>query len=161
MRLSLLIGASLVSLGASCASGPAETWEDALAGAGHEERNEFCDAYTIIQDKCVRCHANPPRNGAPFPLDTYAAIDAPSPSRNDPERMMADHMFAAIESGFMPYTTLLLDPPVEPLTCEERTTLLAWLRAPSPPPAGGEAACAESIPRLLECDSGAAGAGAE
>jgi uncharacterized membrane protein len=161
MRFSLLIGASLVSLGASCASAPAETWEDALAGAGHEERNDFCGAYTIIHEKCVRCHSDPPTNGAPFALDTYAAIAAPSASRNDPERIMADRMFAAVESGFMPYTSLVLDPPVEALTCEERATLLAWLRAPSPPPAGGEAACADSVPRLLECEAGAAGAGAE
>jgi hypothetical protein len=110
----------------------------------------------------VRCHADPPRNGAPFPLDTYAAIEAPSPSSKNPERVIRHRMIDAVESGFMPYTSLILDPPVEALTCEERTTLLAWLREPTSPPAGGEAVCAGSVPRLLECsDDGSAGASAE
>jgi len=160
MRSAIFWWASLLSLGAGCASGAAETWDDSHAAAGHEEPNSFCDAYAVLQRKCVRCHSDPPQNGAPFPLETYAATQVPSPSMKNPDRIRADRMIAAVESDFMPYTALVLDPPVEPLTCEEKTTLLAWLREGSPPPDGGEQACAQLAPRLLECsEPGAAGAG--
>ena len=38
-----------------------------------------------------------------------------------------ENMAAAIESGFMPLM-IPLDPPVEPLTTDEKTLLLDWLR---------------------------------
>ena len=155
--------ASVLLAAAACGSPPPETWEDSLAAAGHaEKKGGYCDARAVIQNKCVRCHSDPPQNAAPFALDTYASTQEPSPSRDNPDRIRADRMLRAVESGFMPYTALSLDPPVEPLTCEEKTTLLAWLRDGAPPPEGGEEACAERTPQLLECaEDGAAGTGSE
>jgi hypothetical protein len=144
MRYARLVRVSVVALCFGCASGPAETWHDATAGAGHQQRNAFCDAHAVLMNKCVRCHSDPPRYGAPFALDTYAATQEAAPS------------------GFMPYTALALDPPVEPLTCEEKATLLAWLKSPTPPPEGGEGACADRAPEWLECvETGAAGANSD
>lgn len=149
-----------VLVAAACGSPPSGISEDSLAAGHTDENNEFCAASAVIQRKCVRCHSDPPQNAAPFALDTYAATQEPSPTRDDPDRIRADRMLHAVESGFMPYMGFSLDPPVEPLTCEEKTTLLAWLRHGSPPPpAEGEEACAEHTPKLLECaDEAAAGA---
>jgi hypothetical protein len=162
MRYARLVRVSVVALCFGCASGPAETWHDATAGAGHQQRNAFCDAHAVLMNKCVRCHSDPPRYGAPFALDTYAATQEAAPSSKRPDRIRAEQMIAAVESGFMPYTALALDPPVEPLTCEEKATLLAWLKSPTPPPEGGEGACADRAPEWLECvETGAAGANSD
>jgi uncharacterized membrane protein len=150
---------ALVLFGAACSSGPADTWENSVSHTDQPSTIAFCDAYAVIEQKCVRCHSDPPKNGAPFALDSYEATQAPSPSSKDPDRIRADRMLKAVESGFMPYTSLLLDPPVEPLTCEERTTLLEWLRNGSPPPADSENPCGDEPPRLLECADDGAGAG--
>jgi hypothetical protein len=61
-------------------------------------------------------------------------------------------MLAAVESDFMPLTSLLLDPPVEALTCEEKSTLLAWLRAGAPLPPHGDVSCDDAVPELLACE---------
>ena len=37
-----------------------------------------CDVATLLQNRCVGCHQNPPINGAPMPLVTYANLTAPS-----------------------------------------------------------------------------------
>ena len=37
-----------------------------------------CDVATLLQNRCVGCHSNPPINGAPMPLVTYANLTAPS-----------------------------------------------------------------------------------
>jgi uncharacterized membrane protein len=119
---------------------------------GPSEGSPFCDARAVVAQKCLRCHSDPPANGAPFSLATYADVTTPSPSRRDPERTRADRMLAAVESDFMPPISLLVDPAVEPLTCEERATLLAWLRAEAPPPPSGDEACTDAPPALLACD---------
>jgi len=147
----------LLALGQGCGSGPPETWENSLARAEQPEGASFCDAFSVIERKCVRCHSNPPQNGAPFPLDSYEATQAPSPSSKEPDRIRADRMLKAVESGFMPYTSLRLDPPVEPLSCEEKTTLLTWLRNGSPPPTDAANPCGDRAPRLLECAEDGAG----
>jgi hypothetical protein len=58
----------------------------------------------------------------------------------------------AVASDYMPYVTLKLDPPVEPLSCEEKATLLAWLDAGAPPPPETDPTCTASPPALRACD---------
>ena len=116
------------------------------------ERSDFCDAFAVVQRKCARCHADPPVNGAPFALNDYAAIEAPSPTSAEPNRTHADRMLDAVRAGVMPDTELSLDPPVLPLTCDERTTLIEWLANGAEPPAGGDTTCASAQPKLLACD---------
>jgi uncharacterized membrane protein len=116
------------------------------------QHSAFCDARAVVAAKCTRCHADPPVNGAPFPLVSYDDMTAPSPSSKDPERRRADRMLAAVESDFMPLASLLLDPPVEALTCEEKSTLLAWLRAGAPLPPDGDTSCDDVVPELLGCE---------
>ncbi len=106
----------------------------------------------MVTQKCLRCHADPPLHGAPFALDSYEAITAPSPTTDDPDRTRADRMLDAVESGYMPYMGAKLDPPVEALSCEEKRTLLMWLSAGAEPPADGDTSCMGSAPHLLACD---------
>jgi hypothetical protein len=111
----------------------------------------FCDIAPILEAKCRRCHADPPDHGAPFPLVSYEDTHGPRSGTGD-GRLVQIH--EAVESGFMPYVRLVLEPPVEALTCEERTTLLEWT-GHGGPPATGE--CSQATPRLLPCPVGSAG----
>jgi uncharacterized membrane protein len=148
-------GASLVALAfvtAACAAEPVGPVPSSSTTGEQAANSDFCDAFAIVQRKCVRCHADPPVNGAPFALNDYAAIEAPSPSSTAPERTRADRMLSAVQTNIMPDTQLTLDPPVEPLSCEERTTLLEWLTNGAQPPAGGDTTCQKVQPKLLACD---------
>jgi hypothetical protein len=80
------------------------------------------DVAAAIRAKCQRCHAQPPKNGAPFPLLTWEDTHAPYG-----QRLVYQAMLPAIEKGIMPFTELKLDPPVEPLTGDEKALLLDWL----------------------------------
>ena len=150
MRLLVLLGA--LALVAACGSDPVGISPSSLTD-GQSEQSDFCDALAVVQSKCVRCHADPPVNGAPFALDDYAAIVAPSPSRTEPDRRRADRMLSAVQANRMPDTELTLEPPVETLTCAERTTLLGWLADGAQAPADGDTTCAHAQPKLLNCDS--------
>ena len=123
-------------------------------GTGPDQQAQtltYCDVAGIVKSKCQRCHADPPVHGAPFPLMNYDDTQQPAPVSTDPGRKRAADMLDAVETNFMPYTRLSLDPPVSPLTCEERTTLLAWLRKGGSPPPAGHEDCSNVEPTLLAC----------
>lgn len=140
-------------LAAACVSPDGEGASSRLASGSEAVEIGFCDAAAVVEAKCVRCHSDPPQHGAPFSLHGYDAITAAAPTASDPGRTRADRMLAAVESGEMPFTALELDPPVEPLSCEERTTLLTWLEAGAPPPPDGDTTCSARAPALLACDA--------
>lgn len=97
-------------------------------GALVQNEPDWCDARTILQAKCQRCHAEPLANGAPFPLLTYAdtqLLDRKGNSRYE-------KMKAALESEYMPPLFLQLTPSVEPLSPDESATLLTWLSGQPP-----------------------------
>jgi uncharacterized membrane protein len=112
----------------------------------------FCDVEPVLANKCQRCHGDPPRNGAPFALLSFADTQAPAPTPTDPNRRRFQDMQRAIEQGEMPYRALDLDPPVQALTCEERTTLLSWLKPDAREFPSGATACPDVTPHLLPCD---------
>lgn len=86
----------------------------------------YCDdVRPIVAEKCVRCHADPPKNGAPFSLTTYEQFQKPHPTATELE--IGELAIAAIESGRMPATSIALEPAVLPLTKEEKEILLEWL----------------------------------
>jgi hypothetical protein len=108
----------------------------------------FCQAEIVLRTVCQRCHADPPLNGAPFSLVTYEDTQEPFGSLG---RYRWQRMKEAVESGFMPLRGLDLDPPIEPLTCEERSTLLGWLDQCALPEGGTE--CDDPSETLLTCDT--------
>jgi hypothetical protein len=109
------------------------------AGAGGTgDLISFCDALTVIRAKCQRCHQDPPRNGAPVPFLTYADTQA---QYGTSEFKYSDAMLLAVDEGRMPYVALnnpptSIMPPVEPLTDDEKATLLGWLRQGALPEGG-------------------------
>lgn len=111
----------------------------------------FCDAEAVLVAKCQRCHGETQQNGAPFPLVTYEDTQVDAPTFTDAERKRYDQMQYVIEIDFMPYMALTLDPPVQPLTCEEKTTLLEWLETGSPPPPEDDPDCSMTEPVLRSC----------
>jgi hypothetical protein len=99
-----------------------------------------------LQDKCQRCHRDPPENGAPFALITYADTQVKHDTTPRYELMQA-----AVTSGFMPFVAAELDPPVASLTCEQKETLLAWLEADAPPAPSDDPDCEMVVPQQLSC----------
>jgi hypothetical protein len=140
------------ALGAACRSPDGELLPSRWTSSNEAVPIGFCDAAAVVAAKCERCHSDPPAHGAPFSLHGYDAMTQPNPTPSAPERTRADRLRAAVASGEMPYVALALEPPVEPLSCEERTTLLSWLDAGAPPPADGDFECATRAPALLACD---------
>ena len=103
----------------------------------------WCDAEPILQAHCQRCHTDPPVNGAPFPLLTYADTQA----GEAPHRY--EQMGAAVSAEFMPPQWLAVDPPVVALPCSEKRTLIEWVNQEAPPPPEDDEACLTSVPTLL------------
>lgn len=141
-------GLALLTL--ACGSAVSEPAPGTDTHVSHIDSGEFCAAFQVIEHKCVRCHSDPPAHGAPFALDSYEATQVPS---HDGKTVRADRMGEVIESGFMPYVSLRLDPPVEPLSCEEKATILDWIDRGAAPPPDDDPRCKTSSTALLACDS--------
>ncbi len=109
--------------GASDAAGDATS--DADAGPA-----EFlpCDVAEVLKNKCQRCHLDPTENGAPFPLVSYSDTQADFFGS-----VVSDRIKNAVETDFMPATFIMLDPPVETLTADEKKVVLDWIAAGAQP----------------------------
>jgi hypothetical protein len=105
----------------------------------------FCQAERVLRESCQRCHGDPTENGAPFSLVTYE--DTQEPYGVDKARWQ--RMYEVVESDFMPLRGNF-DPPVEPLSCEQKKTLLGWL-AQCARPEGGTS-CEGPDEELVACD---------
>jgi uncharacterized membrane protein len=124
---------------------------DGSSAATSEPVLTYCDVAPILAAKCERCHANPPDHGAPFPLTSYVDTQEPSPLPDEPNRIRAEDMRKAVETNYMPFMGISLDPPVSPLTCQERATLLDWLGKGAFPPPEGREDCHGVSATLLSC----------
>lgn len=89
--------------------------------AASPEELTYCDIQPIMEEKCVRCHTEPREHGEPFTLRTYEEVEAE-----------LERIERAVRQGFMPYTALDLEPPVQDLTEEEREMMLTWLESGAP-----------------------------
>jgi hypothetical protein len=110
-------GASMAGAGAGGSPEPGPTW---------------CEVFAVLEQKCQRCHHEPPANGAPFALVTYD--DTQVVDRRGVPRY--ERMLDAVESDFMPATFIELEPPVEPLDASEKTLLVDWLSRGAEPVGG-------------------------
>lgn len=98
----------------------------------------FCAALEVARAKCQRCHSNPLQNGAPVPFVTYEDFQAPYGSSGI---TYGEAAIRLVKEDIMPYVFLndpptSLMPPVEPLTAEEKATLLGWLEQGAKPEGG-------------------------
>lgn len=85
-----------------------------------------CKVDDVFASKCRRCHTVPARHGAPFVFLTWE--DTRQSREGQPVAAMIGR---AVRSHFMPYR-IEANPPVQPLTEEERTTILDWVDAGGP-----------------------------
>lgn len=109
--------------------------DEAAAGAPAEVSaplTSWCAALDVLERKCQRCHASEPEHGAPFALVSYDDTQALN-ARGKPRY---EQIAAAVSSDFMPPQYLKLEPQVESLTEQERTTLLDWCEQGAPGPSG-------------------------
>jgi hypothetical protein len=124
-------GGSGGSAGSSGAPGEA-------TGGAAELPIAFCDALTVVHDKCQRCHGDPLTNGAPVPFLTWDDFHAPYGETEYKWWQIAADM---VDRDQMPYVALngtpgLVGGDVESLTVEEKTTLLGWLKQGALPEGG-------------------------
>jgi hypothetical protein len=112
----------------------------ATAGAGGspEELILFCDALVVVQAKCQRCHGDPITNSAPVPLLTYDDFQA---QYYETEFKWWQIAVGMVERDVMPFVALNDNPSleggtVEPLTVDEKATLLGWLKQGALPEGG-------------------------
>jgi hypothetical protein len=112
------------------------------AGSGGESSGgiSFCAALEVARAKCQRCHSNPPENGAPVPFVTFEDFQAAYGSSGITYGEVAIRL---VNEDIMPYVALndpptSLMPPVEPLTVDEKATLLSWLEQGAKPEGGTE-----------------------
>ncbi|HEX6274157.1 MAG TPA: hypothetical protein VFZ53_14010 [Polyangiaceae bacterium] len=106
----------------------------------------FCQAERVLRESCQRCHQDPPVHGAPFALVTYADTQQPFFG----EQLRWERMREVVEADIMPPLRTRLDPPVEPLSCEQKATLLGWLRQCATAEGGMD--CEGRSDELLTCD---------
>jgi uncharacterized membrane protein len=123
-------GSMAGSAGAGDAGGTAgDDSQGGAAGdgeAGSASAIPFCAVLVVLEDKCQRCHRMPPEFGAPFPLLTYEDTQRVEPPDGGAE--VYRKMRPVIETEFMPPLWITdVEPPVEPLTDDERDLLLDWI----------------------------------
>ena len=108
-----------------------------------------CAAAEVIERRCLRCHRDPPRYGAPMTLVSHAAVHQPAVS--DGTREVFELMRFHINNAEDP-----MPPPSEgPLSSADRATLNAWLDAGAP--AGNRYACGDSDGGVSDANVGDGG----
>jgi hypothetical protein len=121
----------LVATGASCSGGSSGDAQPAVTpfascgtipatGSIPDEDN------AILQSRCQTCHTDPPQNGAPFPLITYAQVHSLIAGITPTYEEMYD-LIQPNGDPHMPYG----DAPQ--LSSGQLTTLSDWLAACAPP----------------------------
>jgi hypothetical protein len=85
-----------------------------------------CQVDDVFADKCRRCHTVPPRHGAPLVFLTWE--DTRQDRLGEPLYTVIGR---AVRSGFMPYR-IDANPPILPLTPEEKQIILDWVDAGAP-----------------------------
>lgn len=94
-----------------------------------------CDVDDVFARKCRRCHTIPTRHGAPFVFFTWE--DTQQDRLGHPLYKVIGR---AVASGFMPYK-IEANPPVLPLTEDEKKIIADWVEAGAP-----KAVCDPSAP---------------
>lgn len=94
-----------------------------------------CKVDDIFAAKCRRCHTIPTRHGAPFVFLTWD--DTRADRLGQPLYTLIGR---AVRSGFMPYR-IEANPPVQPLSDEEKKIILDWVDAGAP-----KETCDPSVP---------------
>lgn len=131
-------GTTSLEPGAGGAPEPTSGAPAAGAGGAPEPLISFCNALVVVQAKCQRCHGDPITNSAPVPFLTYDDFQA---QYYETELKWWEIAVGMVDRDAMPYVALNDNPSleggtVEPLTVEEKATLLGWLQQGALPEGG-------------------------
>jgi hypothetical protein len=85
-----------------------------------------CQVDEVFSRKCRRCHTIPTRHGAPLVFLTW---DDTQQQRGG--QKLSEVIGRAVRSNFMPYR-IEANPPVQPLTDDEKRIILDWVEAGAP-----------------------------
>jgi uncharacterized membrane protein len=110
-----------------CSCGLGAVWLLLVSCGPAASAPTYCEVKPVLDAHCVRCHAVPAQQGAPFSLATYASL-------RDfyGDQVIYERVSEAVTSGVMPPTRLDLQPPVEPLAQDEIALLSEWALAGAP-----------------------------
>ncbi|MDB4973707.1 MAG: hypothetical protein JWN48_2048 [Myxococcaceae bacterium] len=102
------------------------------SGSGSGSKSLFCDALTVIQDKCQSCHTTPLAAGAPMPLVTYEDFQAQAKVTKG--KKVYEVVSTRVHDPKSPM------PAAAPLSAAELAPIDAWIAAGAP--AGDDPTCA-------------------
>jgi hypothetical protein len=97
-----------------------------------------CEVDQILEAKCRRCHNTQAVLDVCYPQGTCLRGPFPLVEWSDTRRDLGDgrvvyeHMIDVVASGYMPFQTPDVQPPVQPLTEAEKAALLGWLQSGAP-----------------------------
>ena len=94
----------------------------AIDAGAHEQDPTWCSVQAILTLKCQRCHGPPAQHGAPFALASYEDTQA----HDYKGKLRFERIAEVVDERSMPAQYVKLEPPVEPLTDDERETILTW-----------------------------------
>ncbi|HVU00823.1 MAG TPA: hypothetical protein VHE30_03695 [Polyangiaceae bacterium] len=107
-----------------------------------------CDVERILVAKCQRCHTTEDVQAVCLPKHECEAAPFPLLTWEDTRRDLGgwrpvDAIYEAVHTGYMPFQSNRVSPPVEALTPTEKKTLEDWALACAPP---GNGACGDAAP---------------
>jgi hypothetical protein len=116
--------------GGSSAGGGADATGGGTEGSGGGSStggpDYACDVAPIVNARCLDCHSNPPRFGAPMPLVTYA--DTQADSAQYPGQKIYQRMASRVADPRLP----MPQPPNAPLTTDQIASIQAWSTGGAP-----------------------------
>ena len=130
MNRSRLAGLALIAFAASCSSSESPDRASSATSTGALP----CDVDAVLTRACRKCHATPPKFGAPMPLDTWGDLHAAA--RSDATQKVHQRVKARIHDPVSPM------PQGDTLAASELATLDRWLDAGAPPRSNGETCAA-------------------
>ncbi|HVY47171.1 MAG TPA: hypothetical protein VHB21_14890 [Minicystis sp.] len=92
-----------------------------------------CDVASVLESHCLSCHGDPPSGGAPEPLNSYAALTAPSTV--DPSQTYAERAVVRMQDTAAPMPPA----PASPVTAADIATFQSWIDAGMPQGSCGNA----------------------
>ncbi|HMJ13370.1 MAG TPA: hypothetical protein VK524_18250 [Polyangiaceae bacterium] len=125
--------ASLADAGVDDAADDASDAAEAAAPVAWCARSADEPSAYKVMAVCRRCHQNPPLNFAPFSLLTWDDTQQPYGISG---RLRYERMFEVVGDDIMPFRFSTIDPPVQPLSAEDKVTLLNWLSQGAQPLGG-------------------------
>ena len=152
MRSNLVLRCTVLAISIACAACGTD-YQDPFAGGGSggggggggsgSGGDLPCDVQAVLSNHCTSCHANPPTNGAPMSLLTYADLTAPGAGGVT----IAERALIRMQDTAMPMPPA----PAPAVSSAEIATFQAWVNGGMPP---GSCSTSDPFGAAPTCTSG-------